>query len=81
MGWGALQCGVVKSGNWQLGANTQKPADQLTRLIIVHTLTRSAITFDAAKDRINSIKHGVSLAEAGKFEWDTAVTWLDARRN
>ena len=71
----------MKSGSRQSGANTRKPADHLTRLIIVHTLKSSAITFDTAKDRINSIKHGVSLAEAGRFEWDTAVTWLDVRRN
>ena len=53
----------------------------LTELITVHTITRLRITFDAGKDRINTIKHGVSLAKAGKFEWDTAMTWLDARRN
>jgi len=39
------------------------------------------IAFDASKDRVNTAKHGVSLAEASKFEWDTAVTWPDVRRN
>ncbi len=53
----------------------------LTPSIIVHTITRMEIAFDASKDRVNTAKHGVSLAEASKFEWDTAVTWPDVRRN
>lgn len=39
------------------------------------------ITFDPAKDAINVAKHGVSLNEAEKFEWDTAITWPDTRRD
>lgn len=36
-------------------------------------------TFDPAKDVINREKHGVSLADAADFEWDSAVTWPDQR--
>ncbi len=39
------------------------------------------ITFDPAKDAANVAKHGVSLAEAGGFEWDDAVIWPDLRRD
>ena len=39
------------------------------------------ITFDPAKDAINSEKHDVSLANAAGFEWDEAVTWPDQRRD
>jgi hypothetical protein len=38
------------------------------------------IVFDPAKDHTNTEKHGVSLAHAGHFEWDTAVVWPDERR-
>ena len=37
------------------------------------------ITFDGAKDAANIAKHGVSLAEAHKLEWDSALTWPDER--
>ncbi|MDR2244967.1 MAG: BrnT family toxin [Burkholderiales bacterium] len=40
------------------------------------------IAFDPAKDTINIEKHdGVSLADAKAFEWDSAVIWLDHRKN
>ncbi|HEX4889919.1 MAG TPA: BrnT family toxin [Alphaproteobacteria bacterium] len=39
------------------------------------------IIFDPAKDASNIVKHGVSLAEAGRLEWDTALTWPDARKD
>lgn len=38
------------------------------------------ITFDPTKDAANVTKHGVSLAQAADLEWDSAVTWPDARR-
>ncbi|KAA0911711.1 BrnT family toxin [Pusillimonas sp. ANT_WB101] len=38
------------------------------------------IAFDYAKDAVNQVKHGVSLALASKFEWDEAVTWQDVRQ-
>lgn len=36
--------------------------------------------FDPAKDAANIAKHGVSLADAARFEWDSAATWPDERR-
>ena len=39
------------------------------------------ITFDEAKDVLNKIKHGLSLTEATKLEWDDALIWQDTRRN
>lgn len=38
------------------------------------------IVFDPVKDASNLAKHGVALALASSLEWDTAVTWLDLRR-
>jgi uncharacterized DUF497 family protein len=37
------------------------------------------ITFEPGKDKLNRRKHGVSLARAEDFEWDTAVSWSDQR--
>ena len=37
------------------------------------------IEFDPVKDKANLAKHGVSLALAGKLDWDTALVWLDDR--
>jgi uncharacterized protein len=39
------------------------------------------IVFDPHKDSVNYQKHGVSLAEADRFEWDTAVVWADLRQD
>ena len=39
------------------------------------------ITFDSDKDASNVAKHGVSLADAVGFEWETAVVWPDTRRD
>jgi uncharacterized DUF497 family protein len=36
--------------------------------------------FDPAKDEINRDKHGLSLADADGFEWDTAVVREDTRK-
>jgi len=38
-------------------------------------------TFDEAKDALNNRKHGVSLSEAEKLEWDDALIWQDTRRD
>ena len=38
-------------------------------------------TFDPTKDQANQSKHGVSLALAENFEWDSAVVWPDDRRD
>lgn len=37
------------------------------------------IEFDPAKDRLNREKHGLSLAEAQRFEWETAFWQVDNR--
>jgi len=37
--------------------------------------------FDPLKDQINILKHGVSLSEAFKFEWDSSISWPDHRLN
>ena len=36
--------------------------------------------FDPAKDESNMDKHGLSLADADGFEWETAVVRDDARK-
>ncbi len=38
------------------------------------------IEFDPAKNAANRAKYGVELAAAERLEWDTAITWLDARK-
>jgi len=37
------------------------------------------IEFDPDKDAINRQKHGISLIEAERFDWDTAIIWPDER--
>lgn len=39
------------------------------------------ITCDPAKNVLNVEKHGVSLWQATELEWESAVVWLDTRRN
>jgi len=39
------------------------------------------IIFDKAKDAQNKVKHGLSLSEANKLEWDDALIWQDTRRD
>ena len=39
------------------------------------------ITFDPLKDQLNRRKHGISLAEARRFDWDCADFWFDTRHN
>ena len=40
------------------------------------------IVFDPAKDLINVQKHnGISLREANAFEWESAIIWIDQRKN
>ena len=38
------------------------------------------ITFDPDKNVKNIEKHGVSLADAEAFEWDSAAIWPDFRK-
>jgi len=37
------------------------------------------IAFDPSKDRVNRRKHGMSLKEAERLDWETAVIWEDDR--
>jgi len=37
------------------------------------------IEFDPAKDAVNRDKHGISLGEAARIDWDTAAIWPDRR--
>lgn len=53
----------------------------LTPFIYVHTINYVEITFDTTKDSANIAKHGVSLVEASRLEWDTALIWVDSRKN
>lgn len=39
------------------------------------------LIFDDAKDRANQSKHGLSLSEAEKLEWEDALMWQDTRRD
>ena len=39
------------------------------------------IAFYEAKDALNKSKHGLSLSEAEKLEWDDALIWQDTRRD
>ena len=39
------------------------------------------ITFDPAKSLQNLDKHGVSLDLAAEIEWETAITWVDNRKD
>lgn len=39
------------------------------------------IIFDQAKDVTNQYKHGLSLSDAEKLEWDDALVWQDTRRD
>lgn len=39
-----------------------------------------SITYDVAKNEVNTVKHGVSLALATELEWDTLLSMPDTRR-
>ena len=39
------------------------------------------ITFGETKEALNQSKHGLSLSEAEKLEWDDALIWQDTRRD
>ena len=54
---------------------------KLQYFIYVYTIINVNITFDPAKNEVNIAKHEVSLALAAEFEWDTAVTWPDTRKD
>jgi uncharacterized DUF497 family protein len=37
------------------------------------------IEFDVAKDALNRVTHGVSLALADSLDWEAALVWVDDR--
>lgn len=37
--------------------------------------------FDPTKDRLNTEKHGLSLALAAFLDWDEALLWIDDRQD
>ena len=39
------------------------------------------IIFGETKEALNQSKHGLSLSEAAKLEWDDALIWQDTRRD
>lgn len=39
------------------------------------------LSFDPAKDRLNRIKHGLSLAQAAELDWPAALLLVDRRRD
>jgi hypothetical protein len=47
----------------------------------VGTITTVHIEFDAAKDLANRDKHGLSLVEAARMDWTTAIAKRDRRRD
>ena len=38
------------------------------------------ITYDNNKNAANIYKHGVSLANAAKIDWDSCLVWMDDRK-
>lgn len=41
----------------------------------------AVVEFDSRKDRLNRAKHGISLALAEEFSWDTAKVKQDTRHD
>jgi len=39
------------------------------------------VSFDPRKDAINQIKHGISLADAARFDWNSVIAREDIRRD
>lgn len=39
------------------------------------------LSYNSTKNDSNLQKHGLSLAEARLLEWDTALEWIDGRKN
>ena len=51
----------------------------LTACFLVHTLIRVKCVFDPAKDTSNREKHGVSLGEAERLDWNHVLAKPDTR--
>ena len=39
------------------------------------------IEFDPEKDKINQVKHGLSLVLASELDWQNSLDWIDTRKN
>ncbi|HQR84932.1 MAG: hypothetical protein B7Y05_24690 [Polynucleobacter sp. 24-46-87] len=39
------------------------------------------LSYDSAKNDSNIAKHGLSLSEARLLDWDSAICWVDERKN
>jgi uncharacterized DUF497 family protein len=39
------------------------------------------LSYDSAKNDSNITKHGLPLSEAGLIDWDSAISWIDHRKN
>ena len=62
------------------------PSENKRQIIIDHLNKRNytkfmKLIFDDAKDVANQSKHGLSLSEAEKLEWEDALIWQDTRRD
>jgi hypothetical protein len=53
-----------------------RPQETLTGIFLVHTLNDARFAFDPAKDAINRSKHGVSLSEAARPDWNRVLAKL-----
>jgi uncharacterized protein len=51
----------------------------LTAPFLVHTSIEVKFAFDPSKDVINRAKHGVSLSEAAKLDWNRVQAKLNTR--
>jgi uncharacterized DUF497 family protein len=39
------------------------------------------LSYDSAKNDSNITKHGLPLSEAELIDWDSAISWVDHRKN
>jgi uncharacterized protein len=39
------------------------------------------LSYDSAKNDSNIAKHGLSLSEVKLLDWDTAISWIDCRKD
>lgn len=69
------------TGNRPSAKRSSLPPSVLTEVFIVGTITAVRIEFDAAKDEANRDKHGISLGDAARLEWETALAKPDRRRD
>jgi hypothetical protein len=58
-------------------------AKHLTIAILFNVTTINILIFsyDSRKDKSNVLKHGISLLQAPKLNWDEQISWLDKRKD